>query len=611
LFIEELTKMVLESGLLLEINGRFELTGPLPQLAIPTTLHDSLMARLDRLVPLKEVAQMGATIGREFSYGLIQTISPMPEKSLQSALERLVQAEVVFQNGFGEQARYIFKHALIQDAAYQSLPRSTRQKYHQRIAQVLETQFIETKQHQPELLAYHYTEAGLYGQASRYWGLAGQNAVARSANAEAISHYMRAIETVQQVPDSSARALDELMLQVALGPPLMAMKGWAAPELHSLNARAQQLSQQIGEVPQLFAVWWGLASFSLARADYNGALTFTDRCLRFAQNTHDSALLVESHWMMGHTLSFSGEFIRARDHFEESISLYRPQEHSAHSAVYGQDPGPSCLSRLGMNLWYLGYPDQSLSRVQAALSMVQESAHSFTRAIVNGGVAQMHEMRREAGATQEWAEATITLCAEKELPFFLAGAMIWRGWARAIQGHVEEGIAQICRGLENYRNAGVGWGRSYFLGLLGEAYCHGRLWEKGLNAVAEGLRLAVETGERWFEAELYRLKGELTLQWLQAADSKSRVPSDFHSPTASNSQVEAQACFHRAIEIARQQEAKSLELRAVTSLARLWQQQGKKEKARIMLADIHNWFTEGFDTADLKEAKALLDELTA
>jgi class 3 adenylate cyclase/predicted ATPase len=610
LFIEELTKTVLESGLLREINGRYELIGPLPQLAIPETLHDSLMARLDRLVPLKQVAQLGATIGREFSYGVIRAISPMNEKSLQSALKRLVEAEVVFQNGLGEQARYIFKHALIQDAAYQSLLRSTRQQYHQRIAQILETQFIETKQNQPELLAYHYTEAGLYGQASPYWGQAGQNAFARSANAEAISHYKKAIETLQHIPDSPERALNELLLQVALGPPLMAMKGWGAPELASLNARAQELSTQIGEVPQLFAVWWGLGSFCLARADYDGALAFVGRCLRFAENTRDSALLVESHWMMGHILLFQGEFVRARDHLERSLSLYDSREHRGHSAIYGQDPGPTCLNRLGHDLWYLGYPDQSLSRVQASLSLAQESTHSFTRASAMGSVAWLHLMRREVPATQQWAEATITLCAEQEIPFFLAAATIWRGWAEATQGHVEDGIAGIRQGMENFSYAGIGWGRPFFLALMAEAYGHGQQWEKGLNAVEEGLTIAAETGERWYEAELYRLKGELTLHRLQTADYKIQVPSDFESSAASNIEIEAQACFQKAIEIALEQSAKSLELRAAMSLGRLWRDEGRHKAAHDLLHEIYNWFTEGFDTADLKDAKVLLDELS-
>jgi predicted ATPase len=313
--------------------------------------------------------------------------------------------------------------------------------------------------------------------------------------------------------------------------------------------------------------------------------------------------------MMGHILSFRGEFVRARDHFEQSLSLYSQHEHSAHSAVYGQDPGPVCLVRLGHDLWYLGHPDQSLGRLQAGLSLAQGSSHSFTRATVIASAAWLHQLRREGSATQEWAETAITLCAEQELPFFLAGATIWRGWARAIQGHMEEGIAQICQGLENYRNAGIRWGRPYFLGLLAEAYGHGRQWEKGLNAVSEGLMLAVEMGERWHEAELYRLKGELTLQRLQTADYKFHVPFDFQSTAASNLQIEAQTCFHKAIEIAREQSAKSLELRAVVSLSRLWQDEGKPKEAHELLVKIYNWFTEGFDTADLEEAKALLDEL--
>jgi predicted ATPase len=266
---------------------------------------------------------------------------------------------------------------------------------------------------------------------------------------------------------------------------------------------------------------------------------------------------------------------------------------------------------LAHDLWYLGYPDQSLARHQAGLSLAKESNHSFTRASAIASVAWLHLKRREAKATQEWAEATITLCVEQELPFFLAGAMIWRGWALAIQGRVQEGIAQICQGLENYRNAGVRWGRSFFLGLLAEAYGHGRDWKGGIKAVDEGLTVAMETGERWYEAELYRLKGELTLHRLQTGDYKFHVSPDFGSLVASNIDVEAQAYFQRAIEIARDQSAKSLELRAVVSLSRLWRDEGKRKGAHDLLAESYNWFTEGFDTADLKDAKALLDELAS
>lgn len=308
---------------------------------------------------------------------------------------------------------------------------------------------------------------------------------------------------------------------------------------------------------------------------------------------------------MGHVLSFRGEFVPARIHFEQSLSFYSPQEHSTHSAIYGQDPGPVCLCRLGHDLWYLGYPDQSLNQAQAALSLGQGSAHSFTRASVIGGVAWLHQLRREGAATQEWAEATITLCVEQELPFFLAGAMIWHGWALAKKGHVDEGIGHISQGLDNYRDLGVRWGRSYFLALLAEAYGCGLQTDRALHAIAEGLALAVEMGERWHQAELYRLKGELTLDRLQTVDHKSH-----ESLEASSIHVEAQACFQKAIEVAREQSAKSLELRATTSLARLLRDSGRRDQARGMLAEIYHWFTEGFDTIDLKEAKALLNELS-
>ncbi|MBI3245802.1 MAG: DUF2791 family P-loop domain-containing protein [Deltaproteobacteria bacterium] len=597
LFVEELTKSVIES-----VGAIHE--SPL-QLAIPATLQDSLMARLDRLNAAKEIAQLGATLGREFSYELMQAISPLTDDALQQGLRQLVEAELVYQRGMPPQAQYTFKHALIQDTAYQSLLKSRRQQLHQQIAHVLEERFPETKEAQPELLAHHYTEANLIEQAIPYWQQAGQSAVQRSANQEAISHFTKGLEALKRLPDTPERAQQELMLQIALSPPIMALKGWAAPELDRLNTRAQELCQQIGEVPQLFPVWWNFSSFSLARADYKGAFSLVERCLRFAQNTDDSALLLESHWLLGHLLSFRGDFVLARNHFEKSISLYNPQQHSSHASLYGQDPGTVALVRLGHALWYLGYPDQALKRNQEGFSLSQESAHSFTRSIALGSMTWLYQIRREEKLAQEWADATIAFCVEQELPFLLAGATIWRGSAFAEQGQVEEGIAQINQGIEAYHTAGVRWGRSHYLALLAEAYGKGKQFEKGITALAGGLAMAEETGERWYEAELYRLKGELTLQQERqqatATDAQSLMP-DAHG--------EAEACFLKAIDIARKQQAKSLELRAAMSLARLWQQQGKHHEAHGMLSEIYNWFTEGFDTKDLQEAKALLEELS-
>src|SRR5262245_3657350 len=322
LFVEELTKMVLESGLIQEWEDRYELTGPLTSLAIPTTLHDSLMARLDRLATVKGVAQLGATLGREFSYELLQAVSPLDTVALQQALTRLVEVELLYQRGVPPQATYLFKHALIQEAAYQSLLKSSRQQYHQRIARVLEERFPEVTATQPELLAHHYTEAGLSALAVDYWQRAGQRTIQRSAHVEAVSHLTRGLEVLAALPDTAERTQHELSLQTTLGVALMAAKGQAAPEVGQAYARARELCRQVGETPQLFPALFGLWRFYLVRAEYQTARDLAEQCLSLAQRVHDLALLLEAHFALGVSLLWRGEVVAARTHLEQSIALY-------------------------------------------------------------------------------------------------------------------------------------------------------------------------------------------------------------------------------------------------------------------------------------------------
>src|SRR5262249_53056139 len=342
LFVEELTKMVLESGLLQEREERYELTGPLPPLAIPTTLHDSLMARLDRLATVKSLAQLGATLGREFSYELLQAVSPWDEGTLRHGLQQLVEAEFLYQQGLPPQATYLFKHALIHDAAYQSLLRSTRQQYHQRIAQVLEARFPETVETQPELVAHHYTEAGLTAQAIPYWQRAGQRAVERSANLEAVAHLTKGLALLATLPDTPERAQQELVVQTTLGPALLVTKGYAAPEVLQAYARARELCQQVGETPRLFQVLRGLWNFYLIRMELQTTRELGEHLLTLAQHIGDPALLLEAHCALGCTVDYLGEFAAAQAHYAQGIALYDPQQHRSHAVRYGQDPGVVC-----------------------------------------------------------------------------------------------------------------------------------------------------------------------------------------------------------------------------------------------------------------------------
>jgi predicted ATPase len=593
LFVEELTKMVLESGLLREQAGAYELTGPLPALAIPATLQDSLMARLDRLAAVKEVAQWGATLGRAFRYDLLQAAAPWDDETLQQALARLVEAELLYQRGLPPAATYLFKHALIQEAAYQSWLRSRRQQAHYRIAQVLETQFPEMAQTQPELLAHHYTEAGLYAQAVSYWQCAGQRALERSAALEAVAHLTKGLVGLTTLSESPERAEQELSLQITLGPALIVAKGYGAPEVAAAYARARELCREVGETPQLFPTLWGLWVFAFSRAELQSARELGEQLFRLAHHLQAPALRLEAHQALGQTLFYLGEFAAARAHLEQGVSLYDPQQHRAQAFLYGSfDPGVVCLSYAAWTLWALGYPDQALRRGHEALALAQELSHppSLTAALVYA--AFLHQLRREGPAAQERAEAAILLSTEQGLPFWRAVATMLQGWALAAQGRFAEGIEQLRQGLAARRALGTELARPDYLTQLAEAYGTIGQAEAGVPLLAEALAHVDTTGERQYAAEVYRLKGVLLL--------RQAIPDE----------AQAETCFHQALEVARRQQAKAWELRAAMSLSRLWQRQGKRDEARQLLTAIYAWFTEGFETADLQDAQAWLHELT-
>jgi len=414
LFVEELTKMVLESGLLTEQEGYYELTGPLPPLAIPTTLQDSLMARLDRLGTVKEVAQLGATLGREFTYELLHAVSPLDEATLQRELDKLVEAELIYQRGLPPQTRYFFKHALIQEAAYQSLLKSKRQQYHQKIAQILEEQFAETVETQPELLAHHYTEASLIVQALPYWQKAGQIARQHSANVEAIGHLTKGLELLKTLPDTPERAQQELDLQTTLAPALIATKGYASTEVEKAYARARELCQQVGETPQLFPVLRGLWEFYEVQGKLPMARELGEQLLILAQSLQDPSLLLVAHDVLADTLLWLGEFAPAQVHSEQGIALY-DQQHRTLAFLYGgYDPGVACLCWGAWTLWYLGYPDQALQRSHEALTLAQELSQPHSLAFALAWTGALHNFRREGQVAQERAELAMTLSREQD-----------------------------------------------------------------------------------------------------------------------------------------------------------------------------------------------------
>jgi predicted ATPase/class 3 adenylate cyclase len=591
LFVEELTKMVLESGILQECEGRYELAGPLPPLAIPATLHDSLMARLDRLAAVKGLAQLGATLGREFAYALLQAVSPWDEATVQRGLHQLVEAEFLYQQGLPPQATYVFKHALIQAAAYQSLLKSTRQQYHQRIAQVLEERFPDLCETQPELLAHHCTEAGLSAQAIAYWQHAGQRALTRSAMLEAVAHLTKGLEVLGTLPDTPERAQQELVMQITLGPALLLTKGQAAPEVARLYARARELCEQVGEPTQLFRVLWGLWYVHHALGQLQRACEAGEELLDLARQLQAPEWFVVAHRTLGNSPFWLGEFGLAHTHLEHALALYDPQQMHDHAVRYGSDTGVLCRVLGAVTLWLLGYPDQARQWSEAALTQAQGLHHAFTLAQTLCFSAILHLLRREATVAQERAEAALALCTEHGVATYLAwGTVLW-GSALAAQGMWAEGLAQMREGLATYRAISQ-VPRLLFLGLLAEGCERAGQVEAGLRVSDEALEVMQTSEERLYAAEVYRLRGELLLQQSAAQ------------------QGEAEEHLHQALAVARRQQAKSWELRAAMSLSRLWQQQGKRTEAYELLAPVYGWFTEGFDTADLQEARALLEALT-
>jgi predicted ATPase len=600
LFVEELTKMIVESKFQRVGQESFlneELSQPL---TIPGSLQDLLMARLDRLGTAKELAQIGATLGREFSYNLLKAAADLDEVVLQSSLNTLVTAELLQKRDHIPQARYKFRHGLIQEAAYQSLLDDKRQQYHRQISQALEKQFSHIVEAQPELLAHHFTEAGATEEAIEYWQKAGEKALQRSANNEAISHITRGLGLVQHLSATPQRLRQELQLQMTIGVPLMATKGYAAPEVKQAYDRSQELCQQVGETFQLVPILRGLAVFHHARAELETARKLGEQILQLVRSQSQQDLLLEAYKELGGTLFNQGEFSLSLSYLEQGLSYYDPQKHHSHTILYGQDPRVSCLSLASNDLWLLGYPDKALAKNKAALTLAQEGGHPHSLAYALTFLAVLHQFRREPQGALQRAEETIQLATEQGFPIWESMGTMLRGWALAQQDKSEEGIEQLQQGLVSWRFIGAEVSLPYYLALLAEAYRKTEQFEKSMQLLTEALILASTNGDRWWEAELHRQRGELLLQ-----QRKSRK---VNKPKGAESEVEG--CFLRAMDIAHNQKAKSLELRAAMSISRLWNFQNKEKSARQLLVNIYEKFTEGFDTEDLKEAAILIQSLS-
>jgi predicted ATPase len=589
LFVEELTKSVLESGLLRDENDRYVLDRPLQPLAIPTSLHDSLMARLDRLASVRRVAQIGAAIGREFSYALLHAVSRLPEDELQASLARLVASQLVFQRGTPPDTVYAFKHALVQDAAHGSLLRSTRQQLHAQIAEALETHSSEIVDSQPELLAKHYAEAGLVETSATYWGKAGRRSVVHSAMAEAAAQFQKALDQLALLSDTSERQKQELEFRIALGAVLHAVKGFGAPETGNAYGRARELWEQLGSPSDFLAVPYGQSSYHAVRGEFDLALCLDQDLLRLSLHRNDSGGSVLGHESYGRNLMYTGRFPSSRPHLEAALSLYDPISHYALVHQVGVHLQVVAQAILGYVLLFLGYPDRALAQSTAAIVEARRLVHAPSLVLTLGCGTMLLLLIGENAVFCEWVDQMIAVSAEQDFPFWRAYGTICRGWIKVKNGDVTQGVSLLRSGLAAYRASGAETYMPHHIALLARACEIAGQIEEGSALLDEALQLVERTGERWFAAELNRHKGQLLLRQGHSEAAEER--------------------YRRALSIAEEQEAKLWELRAAVSLARLRRDQGRRAEAYDLLAPVYGWFTEGFGTPDLKDAKALLDEL--
>ncbi len=590
LFVEELTKSVLERGLLREENDRYVLDRPLQPLAIPATLHASLLARLDRLVSARHGgADRRGDRTPVFLSGAARRL-PTSRGRIASALSaQLVASELVFQRGTPPDAVYSFKHALVQDAAHGSLLRNARQQLHAQIAEALETHSPEIIESQPELLAQHYAEAGLVEKAVAFWGKAGHRSVARSAMAEAAAQFQKGLDQLALLPDIPERRQKELEFSSALGAVLNVVKGSAAPETGQAYARARELWEQLGSPVEFVEVPCGQSRYHAHRGELDRAQSLAEDLLHLSRRRNDSAGLVMGHYSSGRNLMWVGSFASSRSHLETVLALYDPNSHHSLVRQTGVHPQLAAQAALGIVLFCLGFPDQALAQSNKAIAEARRLPHPPTLAMSLGMDALLLSIIGDDIGLEQRADGLVAVATDQGFPFYRATGAIFRGWVKAKNADVTEGLSLLRAGSSAYCATGATvWMPLYIALLAGACEIAGQI-EEGAARLDQALQLVERTGERWFAAELDRQRGRLLLRQ--------------GHPEA------AEELYRKALGIAREQEAKLWELRAAASLARLWRDQGRRAAARDLLAPVYGWFTEGFATPDLKAAKALLKGL--
>jgi class 3 adenylate cyclase/predicted ATPase len=599
LFVEELTKAVLEA----ESEGTAQRSAaavPSPALAVPASLQASLLARLDRLGSAKEVAQIGAALGREFSHALLSTVVSKPEPELASALDRLMAAGLLFRQGVPPYASYLFKHALLQDAAYGTLLRDPRRALHARIADVIESQFADIAESQPELLARHCTEAGLIEKAASLWGKAGLRSLERSALVEAIEQLTRALDLIAELPGTQALRRQQIRLQVALITPLLHVKGYAAPEAKAAAQRARALIERahaLDEPPDdpllLFSALYGYWTAIFTAFNGDVARELASQFLMLAEKQGTTVPLLVAHRIMGSTLLCSGKIAEGRAHFDKGIALYDPVNHRTLATRFGVDSAVVMLCWGSLALWMLGYPKAALADSARGLSDAREIGHASTLLYALGFASPTLIHSGNYATANLLLEELVGLADEKGSAFWKAFGMVFQGCVLALTHKASEAVQAITAGIAAWKSTGATVFMPWFLSVLTRAHAELGQIDDARYCIGEAMAAIETSRESWYEAELNRVAGKIALKLPEPGSAK------------------AQAYFERALAVARQQQAKSWELRAAMSMARLWRDQGKPQRARELLAPVYGWFTEGFETLDLKEAKKLLDELAS
>jgi len=588
-FVEELARTLRETHAV-KLNGSYSLAMSPDKLNVPETVHGVLAARMDRLDgETKNTLQVASVIGCELEVLVLEKVSEVKGTKLKEQLDILTGTGFMLsqtQNDTG----YTFKHALTRDVAYETLLKSSRRKLHGEVADSMKQMLPRLVEIQPELLAYHYTEAELYTEAISYWQLGGKKAIQRSSNTEAVSHLTKGLELLTDLPSNPVRIQQELELLTTLGPALMATKGPAAADVKKVYDRARALCEQVGQTFHLFPILFGLWRFYLLRANFDVARDLGEKLLSLVQHGGHVPFLLDAYFALGAPSFWRGDFNLAHENFEQVIVLYDPQEHNNHTFLLGQDPLFVCMCYDAFTQWVLGYSDQSFKKIQEVVAMARGRNHSFSLAYALFGIAMIYQLRRDENATRQWAEEVSALSTDKGFPYFSSMSGILRGWSVAEQGNVKEGIAQIKQSLRAWEVTESEVNKTYHLALLAEAYGKNGEIEEGLNVLSEALTLVEKNGERWYEAELYRLKGDLLLM-------------------RNGVEEEVEGCFRLALEVARRQNARSFELRTTLSLYRLWQRNGKFVEAQDLLQNAYEGFTEGFETKDLQDAKTLLEVL--